>query len=436
MNVSVENVGPCKKLLRVELDAAAVDAEFETVTKDFLKHASLPGFRPGKAPRPVVERTFSPRIAEEVKKKLLPEAYKKALEEHKLRPIGHPDIEEGEFGKGVGLKFTATLEAEPDFELPDYKGLQVKREARVTTEADVERALDALREQRATFTDVVRPVQPDDFVVVNYTGTCEGKPITDLALAARGLNEQKNFWLHITPDHFIPGFTEQLVGAAAAEKRTVTVTFPAGFAVKEVAGKPGVFAVEVVQVKEKSLPLLDEALAKSFEAGSLDQLRAGVRTDLENELKLKLKRQVRDQLVATLLGRVNCELPEGLVQNETRSVIYDIVRANQERGIPKEAIDGKKDEIYGVASNSARERVKSMLILNRIAEKEGVKVSREELGQRIYQLAAQHQIKPEKLIKQLQARNGFAQIQEQILISKVLDLIELQAVIEEVPASA
>jgi len=124
--------------------------------------------------------------------------------------------------------------------------------------------------------------------------------------------------------------------------------------------------VEVVQVKEKSLPSLDEALAKSFGAENLERLRAGVRTDLENELKLKLKRQVRDQLVATLLGRVNCELPEGLVQNETRSVIFDIVRANQERGIPKEAIDGKKDEIYGVASNSARERVKSMLLLNMI----------------------------------------------------------------------
>ena len=189
-------------------------------------------------------------------------------------------------------------------------------------------------------------------------------------------------------------------------------------------------------MKVKSLPPLDEAFAKSLGAENLEVLRAGVRTDLENELKLKLKRQVRDQLVATLLGRVNCELPEGLVQNETRSVIYDIVRANQERGVPKEAIDGKKDEIYGLASNSARERVKSMLILNRIAAKEGVKVSREELGQRIYQLAAQHQIKPEKLIKQLQERDGFAQIQEQILISKVLDLIELHAVIEEVPVSA
>jgi trigger factor len=436
VNVSVENVGPCKKLLRVELDAAAVDAEFETVTKEFIKHASLPGFRPGKAPRPVVERTFAARITEEVKKKLLPDAYKKALDDNKLRPIGYPDIEEGDFGRGQGLKFTATLEVEPDFELPDYTGIAVKRENRVVTDEDVERAVNSLREQHASFTDVARPAQADDFVVVNYTGACDGKPITDLAPAARGLTEQKNFWMHVTPDHFIPGFTAQLVGAKAGDRRTVTVTFPADFAVKEVSGKQGVFEVEVVQVKEKSLPALDEAFARSFGAENLEKLRAGVRADLENELKFKLKRQVRDQLVATLLGRVSCELPEGLVQNETRSAVYDIVRSNQERGVPKEAIDEKKDEIYGVASNSARERVKAMLILTRIGEKEGIKVTKEELSQRIYQLAAQHQVKPDKLIKQLQERNGFGQIQQQILLSKVLDLIELHAQIEELPAGA
>ena len=132
--------------------------------------------------------------------------------------VVNPDIEEIQFGRGQALQFAATIETEPEFELPEYKGLAVKRESAVVTEDDVARALKVLQDQRAEYKDVDRAVQSDDFVVISYTGTCEGKPIAEIAPTARGLSEQKNFWVHVQPGQFIPGFTEQLVGTKAGQQ--------------------------------------------------------------------------------------------------------------------------------------------------------------------------------------------------------------------------
>lgn len=435
MSTTIQDVGPCKKLVRVEIEAATVDEVFATMQSEFARTVRLPGFRPGKAPKQLVERTFADRIQEETKGKLLNESYRKALEEHKLRPIAAPQVEEVQFGRGQPMIYTATVEIEPQFELPEYTGLPVRRENRVVTDDDVARAFEVLREQRAEFVDIDRPLQSGDYAVVNYTGTCDGKPITDTAPTARGLTTQTNFWLHVQTEHFIPGFTDQLIGAAKGDQRTVTVTFPDDFVSRELAGKIGVYAVEIVQVKEKKLPVMDEALAKSYGAESLEKLREGVRTDLENELKAKTRRDVRNQIVTALLSRVSFDLPESLVEAETRGAVYDIVKANADRGVPKEAIDEKKNEIYGVASNSAKDRLKATFVLNRIAEKESVKVSDQELSRQVMYQAAQQQVKPEKLVKQLRESGGLADLHRQILHSKVLDLIELKAQVEEVPAS-
>jgi trigger factor len=431
VNVTVENLAPCRKLVRVEVDAPTVDAAFDRTTLEFQREARFPGFRPGKAPREMVSKTYSKQIEEEVKRKLISENYRKALAEQKLRVVGDPDIEEIQFGRGQALQFAATLETAPEFTVPEYKGIPVRQETQAVTEADMDRALGLLREQQTSYKDVTRPVQMGDFVVVNYTGTSEGKPLTDFAPTARGITQQNNFWVHVAqPDPFIPGFTEQLIGAQAGERRTVTVNFPADFAASQLSGKNGVYEVEVLQVKEKVLPELTDELAKSYGAEDLEKLRDGVRRDLQNELEYKQRRTVRNQLVRSLLDRVQFDLPESVVMGETRNVIYDIVRENQQRGVSKESIDQQKNEIYSVANNSAKERIRAGFILSRIAEQEGLKVTDQEMTQRILHLAQQNQIKPEKFVKQLKERNGLAEIHEQILTSKVLDFLQLHAKIE------
>ena len=436
MNITVENLAPCKKLLRVEVDAKAVDEAFDSVTKDFQKQASLPGFRPGKAPRNLVLKKYEADIKDEVKRKLIGDSYRKALEEKKIAVIGYPDIEEIQFGRGQALQFAATIETAPEFQLPEYKGLPAKREAKSVTATDVDRAIELLARQHTKFETVARELCPGDIAVVNYTGTCDGKPVTDTAPTAKGLTEQKNLWVDAAPDSFIPGFADQLVGAKAGDKRTVNVDFPADFVTKELAGKKGVFEVEIVEVKEKVPPAIDDAFAKKYDAENLEKLRAGVRRDLENELKYSQARAVRGQIVRGLLDRIIFELPESAVAHETRNVVYDLVRQNSQRGVTREMIEKQKDEIYSAATRSAKERVKLSFLVQRIAEQENIKVSQEDVLRRAQALAAMYQIPPEKFLKDLQKRNGVMELYDQVAHEKVLAFLEQNAKIKDVSPAA
>jgi trigger factor len=435
VNITVENLAPCKKLLRVEVDAKAVDETFDTVTKDFQKQASLPGFRPGKAPRAMVLKKYEPDIKDEVKRKLIGDSYRKALDEKKIAVIGYPDIEEIQFGRGQALQFAATIETSPEFQLPEYKGLPAKREAKSVTAADVDRAIELLARQHVKFETVTRELRLGDVAVVNYTGTCDGKPITDTAPTAKGLTEQKNFWVDAASDSFIPGFADQLIGAKAGDKRTVNVDFPADFVTRQLAGKKGVYEVEVVEVKEKSLPPIDDAFAKKYDAENLTKLREGVQRDLENELKYSQARTVRGQIIHALLTATNFDLPETAVAHETRNVVYDIVRENNQRGVARDLIEKQKDEIYSAAAQSAKERVKLSFLIQRIAEKESIQVSQDEVLKRAQSLAMAYQIPLEKFLKDLQKRNGVVELYDQIAHEKVLAFLEQNAKIEEVPAA-
>ncbi len=434
MNVTVENLAPCKKLLRIEIDAQEVEAAFESVTREFQRHVVLPGFRPGKAPRELILRRFEKEIQDEVKEKLINDSYRKALEEQKIDTIGSPDIEEVQFGRGQPFVYAATVETAPEFELPEYKGLLVRREIAFVTDQDVERAIELLRQKQATFQPVNRPARAGDVLVVNYTGSCDGTPISQLAPEAKSLGEQKNFWIGTEPGDFLPGFAEQLLGAQSGEKRTVTINFPPDFFAKELAGKRAVYEVEVLEVREKVLPALDDTFAKSWGAENLEVLKQGVRRDLENELKYKQDRSIRAQLVRALLDRCYFELPESPVAAETRNVVYDIVRENAQRGVPRELIEQQKDQIYAAATRSAKERVKLAFIIQKIAEKEGIKVSEEEILRRVQALAALYQIPPEKFLKDLQKRGGLIEIYDQIATEKVFEFLKANARYEDVPA--
>ena len=434
LNVTVENLAPCKKLLRIEVGAEDVGSAFEDVTRQFCKQANLPGFRPGKAPRAVVVKNFGDRIKDEVKKKLTQDAYQKAMEQEKLRAAVYPDIEEIQFAQDQAFQFAATVETQPEFELPAYNGLKVERETRVIGDEDVDKAINTLREQRVDYKDVDRALQRGDIGVVNYEGTVDGKPITDIAPTARGITEQKNFWIRAESDQFIPGFADQLIDMKTGEKRTVEVTFPEDFVNPQLVGMKGVYEVELAQVKERILPEIDDEFAKSFGAEGLEKLKEGIRNDLENDLKHKQNSSVRDQLVKGLMDQVQIDLPESVVAAETRSVVYDLVAENQRRGLSKEVIEKQKDEIFTAANANAKEKVKAMYIMGQIADKEGIKVEQQEIAARVGMMAQQYQMPPEKLAKQLQERNGFNEIHEQIMVGKVLDFLQLNAEIAEVPA--
>lgn len=436
IQVSVENLGPCRKLLRIEVPGEQVNAAFDEVTGRFQREAALPGFRQGRAPRHLVARNFGPRISEEVKRQLLDSSFKEAVEKEKLRVIVTLNTEELGFGRGMPLQYAVTLEHAPDFVTPTYRNLPARREIASPTDADVERAIGILQEQKVEYRDVARPAQLGDVAVVDYKGAAEGRPITDFNATALGLTSKSGFWVTIDEKAFIPGFGSGLVGASAGETRTVQLQFPEDFVIKEVANKPGSFEVTVTAVKERLLPPADDAFAQGLGAENLEALREGVRRDLQTELDFRAKRGLRDQLLHRLLEQVEFELPESVVTSETRGLVYNIVNENQRRGVAPEVLEARKDEIFGNASASARDRVKAAFILNRIAEAEKISVSQKELLARVQAMAEQSRTPVERVIKSLEERNGVRELQQDILTGKVLDWIEINAMIEDVHVAA
>lgn len=437
MNVEVQDLGPCKKLLRISVEAAEVEAATLSVVRDFQKQARMPGFRPGKAPLEMIRRTFARDIEAEVKKKLISDTYNRALKDHKLEPAGAPDIEEVKFGAGQPLSYVANVEIEPEIQLPEYKGMVLRREITAVTDADVERAVDLLRGKASTFEVVDRPASAGDVAVVSYTATTDGKPLTDLAPTAKGLTEQKAFWVEMRPNAFLPGFSEQITGMKAGERRAVSVAFPADFVPKALAGLKAEYAVEIVEVRERRLPDLDEALAKKWGAESVEKLREGVRRDLANELAFKQNRALRDQIVSKLLEKAAFDLPESIVAQETKRLAFDLVRENVQRGVPKDVLDKNREQIYNAALLNARDRIKTSYLLRRIAEVENIKVSEEEVTRRIMVLASMNNLAPQKLAQDLQKQGRLIEIYDQLSAEKTLDWLQANAKIEEVaPAAA
>jgi len=436
MSVTIENAAPCRKKLRVEIAAERVAGTRAEILQEFRKVATIPGFRPGKAPEPMVEKRYAGQIDEELRKRLIPESYREALSDQNLKVVGYPQIEGVEYRPGHPLVYTATVDTAPEFSLPDYKGILVKKKTIAVKEEDVEKSLDVLRDQQADFVDVAgRSLKTGDFAVVNYTGVADGKPISELAPDAKGLGENKDFWLLISSDSFLPGFCDQLLGANAGEKRQVLIDFPKDFPQQPLAGKKATYFVDVVALKEKKLPELGEEFAKKLGLESLAKLKENVRKGLEAEVEEQQESDVRRQMVEHLLSMAEFELPESLVQQETRSIIYDVVRENSLRGATKEQLEEKKNEIYGFAAKSAKDRLRTSFILDAIAAAEKIKVDEAEVEERIQQMAQRSRTTPARLKAQLAEKGGLGEVEEQILVGKTLDFLVDSAKVEVVTDS-
>jgi trigger factor len=433
MAVTIENTAPCRKTLRVEVDATRVAGTRAEIVQEFRKFANIPGFRPGKAPEPMVEKRYGTEIDEELRKRLIPESYREALAEQKLKVVGYPQVESVEYEHGRPLVYTAAVDTAPEFSLPEYKGIPLKKKTVAVKDKDISKTLESLREQQADFVPVEgRALQTGDFAVINYSGVSDGKPIGELAPEAKDLGENKDFWLLISPESFLPGFCDQLVGAQTGEKRQVLVDFPTDFPQKSLAGKKATFFVDILAIKEKKLPEVNEEFSKKLGAESVEKLNETIRKSLQAEAEQHQNGDLRRQIVDYLLSRVTFDLPDTLVQQETRSIIYDVVRENSMRGATKEQLEEKKNEIFGFASKNAQDRLRTSFILDAIAQAEKIEVEETEVEQRIRQLAQRSRTTPDKLKAQLTEKGGLEEIQEQILVSKTLDFLVANAKIETV----
>lgn len=431
MNVTVENVAACRKKVNIEIPADEVAREWKGAIAEVRKFAPIPGFRIGHAPIQVLEKRFSKEIRDEVQRKLIPQSYREAIAKEKLKVLGAPHVGEVKLDHGQPLRFDFTVDVAPEFALPTYKGLKVKKKKVEVKDEDIDSALNLLAEQQASFDEIKdRTLNLGDYAVVSYTGVCEGKPIVEIAPSARPLSENNQFWLLMGKDSFLPGFCDPLVGAKIGEKKQVLVDFPKDFRVTELASKKATYFVEVHGIREKKLPKLDDTFAVSYKAKDLAELKGRVRDNMTREREHQSEHGVRDQIVSQLLKATTFDLPESVVNAETQNTMLDIIRENQGRGMSEDALRGKSKEIFDFAQQSARDKVRASFILSRIAIEEKVEVKEDEVLAEITRAAEQARKPVAEIRRRIEETGEIDNLRQQMAITRTLDLLVTNAIVE------
>jgi trigger factor len=435
MKVQVEKKPESVSTLKIELPAEEVSKEWDAIANSFARFAKIPGYRPGKAPRTLIDKRFRKEIQEEVTKKLVSKSYREAIEQKKLRVASLTNLEDVQFGEDKSMRFQATVVTAPEFKLPAYKNIPVELPDTKVTEAEIDATIERLRDQTADFVDVPeRGAQMEDFVVIDFEGTVEGKPISEVASnASKNLHGGKKFWLRLAPDNFLPKFCEQVVGQKKDETRTVIVDFPADFLVKELAGKQASYNVTLGEVKEKVLPRVDDAFAAKLLPGkTLADLRHTIEHDLEHEKEHQVEHAKEEQIIKYLQENTKVDLPPPLLRNEMKRALAELVQRNRARGIPDEMLKEKEKELIETAASVAHHRLKTNFILERIAEQEKIEVTREDVDLRIRQEAQRYNISADKMRKELEEHDGLNTLAEQILLGKTLDFLKANVSVQPV----
>lgn len=432
MNVVVEDTGTCQKKIGVEWPAERVQEDYSAVLAEFCKAAKIKGFRPGKAPVKVVEKRYAKEIMDEVRERLLPAGYQKALKDKNLNVVQVLDLGEVTLELGKPMSFTVSVEIAPEFELPEYKGIPLQRQKEPVLDEKVDETILSIREQFASFDEVEgRPVQKGDLVQVDYEGVCAGAAIEDISEETKGLGMRKDFWVRADENAFLPEFAEGLAGAEIGEKRQIFVEFAKDFTVKDLAGKKATYFVDVKAVREKKVPDIDEDFLKRIGVDDEATLRTRIREDLERGAEQRETSRLRSAVIEHLLNAVEMEVPPTVVSRETQAIVQDIVRENTSRGANQEQLMEKKEEILDVATKNATERVKAQFILDRIAEKEQIEVSPQRFREHLDRLATSYGMKPDTLRAELKKRDAIDNVKDELRRSMAVDFLLESATIQE-----
>jgi trigger factor len=372
----------CKKELTIEIPIDVVQREVDSVAGQFAKRARIPGFRPGHAPTSLVRRHFRDDIRGEVAQTLIPRFFQTAVKEQKWEIVGQPRFEELKFEDDQPLTCKATFEVYPEYELKPYKELEVEENPAAVTDADVDKAVEDLRESAATFEVVTdRPAADDDHVNVNYRGQDTSSPTSQPT-------EAKDAVVHLGGKHTVEAFTENLRGAKAGEVKEFPVTYAADYPQKTLAGKTFGYRVEIQSIKRKVVPPADDELAKSVsEFTTLEELRTKLRQDLEKSAQRQAEISSKNKLAEKLLEAHQFPVPEELVEIQLDRKMERTVGQLLAQGIdPRQTqVDWKK--VREDARPEAAKEVRVALVLSRVADAEKIDLTDEEVDDVIREMA-------------------------------------------------
>jgi len=438
VNIAIEEVSPTRKTLVVTVPATEIATEEKSVLGEFAQAVRLPGFRPGKAPVDMVKRRYPREINEELSRKITSKAYEHAIKESKLEIFAAVGVDGDPVATGKDAVLKITVDVQPEFALPEYKGLPIFVPTHNVTDVDVEAAITELRNQRADYVTVERPAAKGDFVRLNYTGTLGGKPIAEIAPDRAIYGTQHGTWEEAGSAE-APGVravVDGIIGLKAGDKMDVTHAFPKDFDAPALADQTATYALEILEVREKRPAAIDDAFLKSLQCESAEQLHTRVRDDLKSRKEQESASASREQVVKALTGAVDFPLPESAIESETQSILRDYLERQMRAGVPEAEFEKNKEELFKSARGAASARVKLLMILLKIAAKENLKVENEDLNRRIMQEAVMTRQRPEQIVKLLQEdRSMLTHLQRAILHAKTLDFIVQQAKVTSAPAA-
>ena len=421
MSVQVEKLEKNMAKLTIEVSAA----EFEKALEDaFLKNKnkiSVPGFRKGKVPRQMVEKMYGPEIFyEDAANALIPDAYSKALDECEEDIVSSPEIDVTQIEKGKSFIFTATVALKPEVKLGKYKGVKVEAAEVTVTDEEVDAKIEKERENNARTIEVTdRPVKDGDMTVLDFEGFVDG-------VAFDG-GKGENYPLTIGSGAFIPGFEEQLVGAEIGKEVEVNVTFPEDYQAEELKGKAAVFKCTIKEIKEKELPALDDEFAS--EVSEFDTLEE-YKKDVKETLTIEKEKAARDAKEAAVIDAIiadsDMDIPEAMVTTQQKQMIDEFAQRMQMQGLSMEQYfqftGATLDKMMEQVKSQAETRIKSRLVLEAVAAKEGIEATEEDYEEEIKTMAEVYQMEPDK-IKEMLPEKSVKGIKEDIAVKKAAEFV-------------
>ncbi len=418
------------KLEKVESNIATLEISVspekleEGIMKSYLKNVkkfNIAGFRKGKAPRKIIERFYGEAVFyEDAINIICPEAYDEAVKEHNLDPVNRPDIDIVEIEAGKGMIFKAVVTVKPEVVLGQYKGIEAEKKEYNVNEEDIDKEIEAMREQNARLVEVTdRPVKNGDITIIDYKGFVGENQFEG--------GTAENSRLEIGSGQFIPGFEEQLVGAEIGKETDINVKFPDEYKNEELAGQPALFKVTVKEIKEKHLLDLDDEFAKDVsEFDTLEELKADIRKKREEHAKRLEKQQYEDEVINKIVGNASVDIPEVMVDAQVNIMLRDFDYQLRYQGLNLDAylkysnmdINKLKESYRDVAKG----RVKSQLVLEKIAEAEGIGASEEDFNAELEKTAKHYQQDVEKFKKTLK-EDEVTYIKDGIIVQKTIDFL-------------
>jgi trigger factor len=419
----------CRRELELEIPAEEVSKASEKVAKEFAKMARVPGFRPGKAPISLIKRRFAEDIKSEVLQNLVPETVEKAVAEQKLTPVSQPQVDKLEFKEGEPVKFRASFDVLPEFTLANYKSLEIEMPEMNLTDEDVNKALAEMQQRAAAFTPVEgRAVENDDFVQVKLHGTPEGggEPL-----------QAESVLCHVGAEETMEPFNENLRGANVDDHRNFDVNYPADYPDAKLAGKLFHYSVDVLGIKTKKLPEINDEFAKDVsDATSLDELKTKIKESLEHERDHRQKDLQREKVIGELVKLHDFPVPESLVDHQMDVRLERVVRSLAQQGVDPRAVNVDWVTLRKRQEDRAKDDVKAELVIDRIATEEKIDVTDEEVDHELEHMASHSGESAEVLRARLTKQGALDRMKAKLRSDKTIDWLAQNASVKTVAAAS